>query len=108
MTEIPIFESPFFTETVTLTGKDYVLDFAYNQRENRWYLSILDVNKDPISMGRKIVPNIDLFRQCADPRKPAGKIVALSLGASDEAPTLEELGVRVKLFYYEPGESIVT
>ena len=106
MITIPIVETPFFRETVTLSGTEYVLDFQYNQREDRWYLSLYDVDGLPIYVGRKIVPSVPLFRKCADPRAPIGALIAQTLTADDTAPGLDELGTtkRVSLVYYEPGE----
>ena len=104
MNEIPVLATPFFTETVTLTGTDYDLAFQYCQREDRWYLSVYTTEGDPIYVGQKIVPSIPLFRKCADGRKPLGTIVAQTLTLDDTPPRLLELGDRIKLYYYEPGE----
>lgn len=104
MTIIPIIKTPFFSETVTLTGTEYVLDFQYNQREDRWYLSLYDTNGNAIYLGRKIVPSVPLFRKCASGSKPLGDLIAQTLTANDAPPNIDELGERVQLVYYEPGE----
>ena len=104
MTEIPILPVPFFRETVTLTGADYILDFQYNQREDRWYLSVSDAAGVPIYGGRKIVPSVSLLRQCADARQPPGLLVPQTLTTDDSPPGLNDLGSRIALYYYEPGE----
>jgi len=106
MTIIPVIKTPFFTETVTLSGTEYVLSFQYNQREDRWYVSLYDTNGNAIYLGRKIVCNIPLFRKCASGSRPLGDLFAQTLTADDTPPKLEELGDRVKLVYYEPGEIV--
>lgn len=106
MTILPTVKTPFYKVTVTLTGTEYVLDYQYNQREDRWYLSLYDTNGNAIYTGRKIVLSVPLFRKCATGNKPLGDIFAQSLTADDTPPKLDDIGTdsRAVLVYYEPGE----
>ncbi len=110
-------ELPNYRQVTTLDGQDYVLRFLFNQREGKWYLSVSDQSDLPIVYGVKIVPLISLLRKVRDPRKPPGLLMARDLTAAeadfsagekiaDLDPGLNELGARVKLFYFVADELV--
>ncbi len=99
---IPTGTDPSYEQTVTLDGIPYLLDFQYNQREDRWYLELSTVDGDPIYGAVKLVPEYPLFCQCVDARQPPGQFFVISSEANDDSPPgLDELdvGARCKLVY---------
>lgn len=97
---------PFYTQKTRLDGVDYILEFRYNQREDRWYLSISDSEEIPILTGLKLVCNWPLLHSYQyDPRVPPGELMAIDLSGDDTPPGLNELGdgLRVQLTYFEAG-----
>jgi hypothetical protein len=95
---------PFHSSKVSLEGRDFVLWFRWNQREERWYLHIFDEASEPILMGLKLVSNWDLLHHYRfDPRVPPGELVAADLTKDHSPAGLDELGIgkRVELTYYE-------
>ena len=87
-----------------LDGRDYILRFAYNERTERWYLSILDDQEEPLVMGIKLVANWPLLRSYQwDERVPPGELMVMSLTTDETPPTFEDLGEgrRCELTYFE-------
>jgi len=102
---IPTSTEPFQRMTVRLDGRDYVLELRYNQREERWYLSIADDEGAPILSGLKLQANWPLlWRHRYNTQVPPGEILAAVTTATDRSPpTLNDLGEgkRCELTYYE-------
>jgi hypothetical protein len=99
--EIPVaFDTPLYTERVTLDGVEYLLKFDWNDRENRWYLGLFSVTGSPLATGIKIVANWPLLRKIRGENMPPGVLSAVDLSPlNGESPTYSELGARVKLVY---------
>lgn len=106
---------PFYSQTTTLDGQDYVFRFLWNQREGTWFFSLLDADEDPIVEGLKVVVNLPLLRLVTDERKPPGVLLAVDTTAPEVDrtagekvlaldPGLEELGERVLLLYFSEAE----
>jgi hypothetical protein len=101
--EIPVaLDVPLYNERVTLDGKEYLLAFDYSERENRWYLSVSDVNEKLLASGIKLVSNWPLLDQKADPGLPPGVLFAFDpLELEGDAPGFQDLGRGVTLIYRE-------
>ena len=84
-------DDPFYVQTSELEGIQYTLTFRYNQREDRWYLTIGDVSGADIVKGIKLVTGTDLLFYFDKPALPPGKLYVIS--TDGEAPGLGELGV---------------
>lgn len=100
--EIPVFpEVPLYSERVTLDGKEYLLQFDWSDREQRWYLSISKADGTLIKTGVKVVANWPLLRKCVDVNQPPGVLMAVDLSPNGgEPPSLDDFGLRVKLLYF--------
>lgn len=100
-------EEPYYRERTRLEGRDYILDFAYNEREERWYLSISDEDEVPIARGIKLIANWSLlFPYRYDERTPPGELTVADLTTDGTPPTLLELGEgkRCELIYWTREE----
>ncbi len=68
-------DTPLFTIRARLVGREYILRFDYNGREDRWYLTILDIEGTPLRRGLKAIPGVNLLAQCYHrqelPQEPA-------------------------------------
>lgn len=76
---------PSYNQTTTFEGRQYVLQFDYNQRCAAWYLSIADSLNVDIYNGIKLVCGLPLLRKCKDPRRPPGQLLVVS-STSDQSP----------------------
>jgi hypothetical protein len=93
----------FYSIRVRLDGRDYTAHFAWNQREERWYLSLHDAEDVPIFSGKKIVGNWPMLRYKKwDERCPEGELMPQDLTGDGSPPGFDELGekLRVELTYY--------
>lgn len=92
----------YYSQRTKLDGRDYLLRFSWNEREERWYVSIFDDEENPLVQSIKIICNWRLLRAYhADPRVPPGEIVATDLTGLNVPPGFDELGegLRVELNY---------
>jgi hypothetical protein len=105
--QIPTYNYPFFSQTTTLEGTSYLLNFSYSQREDCWYMSMADANGVDIYNGMKLIcspptgPNALLFK-CRDPRRPPGDFFVLSGNQDLSPPGLNDLVLnsgRCQLYY---------
>jgi hypothetical protein len=98
---------PFHSSKVRLEGRDFVFRLAWNQREERWYLSILDESGGNLAMGIKLVCDVELLRsrRAAQPTLPPGQLAVIDLTGDNSPPLLDELGIgkRCELTYVETG-----
>jgi hypothetical protein len=57
---------------VTLSGKQYLIRFSYNDTGGYWTFGLYSIQKEPIAQGIKIVPNFPLNLSCASDEMPPG------------------------------------
>lgn len=101
---VPVSTDPFQSFRVRLDGTDYLISLAYNQREDRIYLSLADDEEIPIFSGIKVLANYPLlFRHRYDPKTPPGELWAFDTTSDGSPPGLGELGegLRCQLTYIE-------
>lgn len=96
-------EDPYYTQRTRLEGRDYVLGLEYNEREQRWYLSLYDEAEDPIAIGIKLIANWSLLHPYRyDQRTPPGQLTCSDITGDGSPPTMLELGAgkRCELLYW--------
>ena len=105
---VPVFPGePLYQERVRLEDRDFIFRFDWNNREQRYYISIFDQDETPLLLGAKAVANWDLLsRNGFDLRLPPGALIPLDLETGGVPPTLTDFGVRVRLFYYTSDEDL--
>lgn len=98
---------PFQKQNVNLDGVEFNLALAYNQREERWYLSIYDDENVLLIAGLKLQANWGLlFRHRYNTKLPAGELMAVDTTPDGSPPTLLELGEgkRCVLSYFDAAK----
>lgn len=104
-----------YEQTTTLDGRDYRVQVTYNQRADRWYLSLSDQDGAPIAMGLKIVAEVSLLRRISDARRPPGYLMCRDLQANEpdfvggekssaRDPGRVDLGLRHQIVYFTLAE----
>ena len=104
---LPVPKGPFWDLTVTLDGTDYLLTGQYNQRANRYYLSIAQPDGTPIASSKAVTCGWPMFLNSSNiDLLPPGRIMAVSQTNDRSDPGLGELGpgLRVELFYFDAAE----
>jgi hypothetical protein len=88
-----------------MDGVEYLLDFAWNTRDSRWYVSIKDADGVSLVESCAVVVDYPLFRKYASARLPPGYLMAIDTsGAGEDMTEMEDLGVRVQLVYLSEDE----
>ena len=90
---------------VDLEGIIYTLDFGFNTRSSRWYMSIYDQAKENLLIGDiPVLINIPLHDQYIDENLPPGRFIALDETGNNKEATVDNFGTDIKLFYQESGD----
>ena len=96
--------TPFYTVSTTLSGTVYILNVRWNGRDEAWYFDLLASDGSPIRIGIKVVLGALLGGRCVDPRFPPGRIIAGDLSGEGRDATIDDIGRRVMVYYYENAE----
>jgi hypothetical protein len=93
-----------FSQTVSLDGIDYQLQYKYNDRESFWYFNLLDTEDNPIKTGIKIVSNWPFLRNVVNTTRPGGELIGVDTRQPPLDPGFDDLGFAVKMGYIEEDE----
>jgi hypothetical protein len=98
---IPTFADDAWTQTTTVEGVEFTLDFLLNQRAAAYYMSIADADGVDIYNGVKLTCGVPLLRKCADIRRPAGDFFVFSSTTDLSPASRADLGPggRCTLYY---------
>ena len=100
---------PFYDLKITLDGDDYILNFKFNSREERWYFDIYDKEDNPLLLGNKILCLYPLLNLQTDARDlPPGFFYCASGPNDNSPPGLYDLGEdrRCQLIYYDEASLV--
>ncbi len=99
--EIP--NSARFVFNMDLSEQTYRFRFDWNDREESWYMSVFDIDDTPRLLGKRVALTGDLFYPHVT-GVPPGTLLAYDTSLQFATPGVDELGNRVVLLYFEPGE----
>lgn len=95
-----------YDQRVVLDGREYLLGFQWNQREECWSMSISDQGGAAIVYGIKVVANAPLLRRLTDRRAPPGEMFAMDRSGTGRDPGLRDFGTRVLLVYIDAADIV--
>ena len=99
--EIPIDSTyPYFLQTSTIENVAYQFQFIWNEREERWRFSLLDMQDNLILQNIKIVPWLPLTRRYKISNLFAGDLIGVDTKTNINLPTRNNLGGDFKLYYF--------
>ena len=98
--EIPLnADNTWFTQRLILDDNEYLMEFTWNTRGEKWIVSLYNAIGISIITGIPLNVSVDLFNKFKDSELPDGMIFLYdNEGAFDEC-TREGLGDRWKLYY---------
>lgn len=111
MLALPLFPGvPSYFYRIALSGEEYEIRLVWRERAAGWYMTISDLDGDPLAEGVRLVCSYPLIRNRSQATKAIpGQLYAFDLSDSgDASPGLEDLGRRVGLYYVEPEEETPT
>lgn len=88
-----------FTLRCELDAVEYEFTFRFNERDGTWFMSLADIEGDPIVEGVPLRVNLPLLMDVPDVRKPGGLLMALDTSGTGVDPGRYDLGDRVVLTY---------
>ena len=95
-------EFPSFDFNIDLDEVNYTLDFTFNQRANKWMLSIWDSDRDNLILGQiPCLVNTPLLYNFASSDLPPGSLIFIDETGKNKDPERDNLGTDLKLLYIE-------
>ncbi len=89
---------PSYSYSIDIDDNVYILEFNFNYRMQRWFMSIKDSDGNPIISGIILLSNWLLTQRFVDTRLPLGDIMLLNY-ENDTPPNRNELGSKAELIY---------
>lgn len=88
--------------------EEYRLAFAYNQRMDRWVLSIFDSRDQPVVVGAPVLLMVDLLKYAAPGLRPRGTLLCWWKTNAESArePGEKDLGAWCEIVYFERVEDL--
>lgn len=94
-----------YLQTVDLDGRTFGLEFYWNTRAARWFLSLWDASFSiRLLAGRQLSIDVPILARFRDPRLPAGELVATDTAGTKLEAGRDDLGRRVVLLYTTRAE----
>ena len=97
---------PHYRVGTTLDGEPFLLDLRWNTRAGVWYMDIYadDADETPLIRGVAVVLGSLLGNRCTSPLFPKGALIAVDTGGGQQDAGLDDLGTRVKVYFYPASE----
>jgi hypothetical protein len=86
---------------LSLDGVAYKFLFAWSTRESGWYMSLFLEDDTPIWLGVRVVVNWPLQLRSRSKLRPPGIFTAFDSAEEATDPGLNDLGVRVRILYFD-------
>jgi hypothetical protein len=94
---------PAYKYTVTLDGTSYQLDFQWNDRMSKWFVSVSDPQGNILEAPVPIVATWPLFDRFKNQSIFPGTLFCLDTSGQNEDPGRFDLGDRCRMVYLEFG-----
>ena len=103
--QLPLIPSePNYRTGVTLDGEQFILDMRWNTRDDAWYMDLYEGDETPIRLGMKVVLGALIGIRSINPNQPKGVMMASDLSGVGADATLDDLGVRVHVYFFTDTE----
>jgi hypothetical protein len=103
--KIPVPESPWVDEFLTLGGQEYKFTFRFNTEDERWRFDLF-LNEEPVILGVKVMENQSLLSQYALPDFSHGDIFCVETQNTDAEAGRSNVGIGLpyELVYFSNQE----
>jgi hypothetical protein len=97
-----------FVQETELDGTTYRLTFRWNAREGAWYLSVHDLEDQPLIPGRKLVCGAFLGRHARVEGQPPGQLLVINTASPGRDPGRDDFANGAAALIYEEVGSLPT
>lgn len=97
--EIPLLKSKYYEFSVPLDGILYNFEFCWNERAERFFISLFDSEKNLIISSVPAILKIPLFYGIKEKKLPKGRLIFIDTTNSLKKYIIEDFGSKIKLFY---------
>jgi hypothetical protein len=97
-------DKPYFTVRVTLDEREYSLGFKWNQRSEKWYVSVADAEGTQILAPVKLVADWPINLWAVGDDSPPGWLMWKDDTGQGLDPYLDDLATRGTLIYFTEAE----
>ena len=97
-------ESPKFRFNTELDGGNFIFSFRFNERVDRWVMSISDATETPLVMGIPILLGTVFYDQFKNPGLPKGRLFAINPESPNVEAGRDDLGKSVFIYYMDEGD----
>ena len=101
---IPLQNYPRYDVRVDLDGVEFVLEFQYLERSDRWLMHLYTSAGEPIKLGMSCLLSVRLLAGCTHEGRPVGELVFMDSAQSGVEAGLADFGTRVNLLYLSDAE----
>ena len=100
--ELPTrYDLPDYEYSIELDGEVYLLEYYFNQRDDRWFLSIKQEDGTYILAGLPVISGWLLTERFQMEEKPAGDVLPMDFEGGIEYPRRGDLSEGVQVMYNE-------
>lgn len=101
-----IHDSAYQIQRVNIDNTIFQLQLSYNDRDESWYLDILDINANPILLSHKLQWGSEITKRYIFPQFPNGNLYIIKTENRDEKVTRTNFGENklYKLVYITNAE----
>lgn len=71
-------------QQVTLDNKLFTIACSYNGRAGAWFISVYDLDKNPLVLGKRLTLNTNVFNYVTNEKTPNGVLVMLAVAEGKE------------------------
>lgn len=95
-------------QATSLDGTAYLIDLSWSTRSETWYISVFQPQgveaPTPVIQGIALRIGYPVLAGVVMDGRPLGEIIAVDLSGAGDDPGHEDLGTRVRLYYYTAAE----
>jgi hypothetical protein len=100
----PVEQDRAYSYVTQLGLREYNIRIEYRERQDRWYLRLLDADNVPIISGLKLVVGFSLLFRYQRDVMPLGALVVLDIDGAGVECGFEDLGRRCPLVFIDEAD----
>lgn len=105
--QMPLIPSePNYHFSIDLVSVTFIINIRWNERSESWYMDVSSEDEIPLLLGMRIVLGTLIGVRSTAVGRPDGQFIVSDLTDQGLDATLDDLGVRVLMYFYTTAELI--